>query len=279
MNIRSAIFRPIAVGVLAGALGFGTALSAEADSHGHGHHPTARPTIVLVHGAFADASSWESVVARLQHEGYRVIAPANPLRGLHQDSSYLVSFLKSLGDTEIILGGHSYGGEVITEAASDPDVKPHIKALVYIAAIAPEVGESAGSILAAFPGSELTPENQNAVPYTRPDGSTGTDLYIKPEAFRPVFAGDLPQEKTDVMAATQRPIDQSALGDTADSAAWKDIPSWYLVACGDKTIPPAAEQFMAERANSTTVSVNSSHAAPVSHPEEVTNLILDAASS
>ncbi|WTS98438.1 alpha/beta hydrolase [Streptomyces sp. NBC_00096] len=236
--------------------------------------PQVKPTIVLVHGAFADSSGWNDVVQRLQARGYKVVAAANPLRGLSSDSAYVAELLKGITGP-VVLAGHSYGGEVITNAAA---VSPQVKALVYIAAIAPDKGESANDVLGRFPGSQL-PESLNPVPYTRADGTAGADLYIKPDKFRQAFAGDVPAWKASVMAATQRPIEASSLGDRSTYAAWQSIPSWYLVAQQDKAIPPAAQRFMAERAGAHTVEVDAAHAAAVSQPKAVSGIILDAAES
>ncbi|MFE9566509.1 alpha/beta fold hydrolase [Streptomyces sp. NPDC006487] len=236
--------------------------------------PEQKPTVVLVHGAFADASGWSDVVQRLQARGYKVVAAANPLRGLASDSAYVADVLKGIPGP-VVLAGHSYGGEVITNAAVG---NPQVKALVYIAAIAPDKGESANDVLGSFPGSRL-PESLNAVPYTRADGSAGADLSIKPDKFRQAFAGDLPAWKASVMAATQRPIEASSLGDQSANAAWKSIPSWFLVATKDQAIPPAAQRFMAERAGAHTVEVDAAHAAVVSRPSAVSDIILDAARS
>lgn len=234
----------------------------------------AKPTIVLVHGAFADASSWNGVAKNLQHLGYPVVAPANPLRGLDSDSAYIASVLQNIKGP-VVLVGHSYGGEVITNAAAaDKDVK----ALVYVAAIAPDEGQSANAILGAYQGSKL-PEALNPQPYTLPDGSTSSELYVKPDKFREAFAGDVSASTAAVMAATQRPVDASSLDAPSKAAAWKNIPSWYLVAKNDNTIPPAAQRDMAKHIGARTTEVSSSHAAAVSHPAEVTNIILNAARS
>ncbi|WP_234327992.1 alpha/beta fold hydrolase [Streptomyces sp. NRRL F-2664] len=230
-----------------------------------------KPTLVLVHGAFTDSSSWNHVVQELQGRGYRVLAPANPLRGLAEDSSYLSSFLKGI-EGPIILVGHSYGGEVIGNAAAG---EPKVKGLVYVAAIAPDIGESANDILGAFPGSVL-PDATTTLPYSDHKGEVGTDLYVKPEKFREAFAGDLPAAQTDVMAAIQRPIEASSLGDSSTHAAWKEIPSWYLVASEDKAVPPDAQRFMAQRAMSQITEVSAAHAVAVSRPDAVTQVILDA---
>ncbi|MER7576507.1 alpha/beta hydrolase [Streptomyces sp. NPDC126514] len=235
-------------------------------------HSALKPTVVLVHGAFADSSSWNDVVRTLQGRGYPVIAPANPLRGLPSDSAYVASVLRSI-DGPVVLVGHSYGGEVITNAAAS---NSQVKALVYLAAVAPDKGESANDVLGKFPGSKLG-EVLNPRPYPKADGSTGTDLYIKPDKFREAFASDVPASTAAMMAATQRPIEASSLSDLSQSAAWKTIPSWYLVATDDQAIPVAAQRFMAERAGARTVEVDSAHAVAVSHPLETANLIVDAA--
>lgn len=249
----------------------GTAPTVATAAPRHADEP-ARPTVVLVHGAFADGSSWNKVTRRLQAAGYRVVVPANPLRGLESDSAYLSNVLKNVPGP-VVLVGHSYGGEVITDAAAE---NPQVKALVYIAAIAPEKGESANDILGAYPGSEL-PGALNPLPYPRPDGSTGTDLYVKPDKFRAVFAADVPAAEARAMAATQRPIDASALDARSEHAAWHTLPSWYAVARNDRTIPPAAERHMAERAGAHITEVDSSHAMAVSHPGAVTRVIEQAA--
>jgi pimeloyl-ACP methyl ester carboxylesterase len=232
------------------------------------------PTVVLVHGAFADASSWNGVVQRLQRDGYRVVAPANPLRGLPGDSAYIASVLRSIKGP-IILAGHSYGGAVISSAAVG---NPQVKALVFISALVPDRGEVLADLSAKFPGSELNPALMS-VPFTKPDGTTATDLYIRPDSLRAVFAADLPAVTAAAMAVTQRPISASAFADKAGPAAWKSIPSWALVATHDKAIAPDLERFEAKRAGSHTVEVNSSHVAMISHPQVVTDLILDAARS
>ena len=229
-----------------------------------------KPTIVLVHGAFADSSSWNGVVQRLSRKGYNVIAPANPLRNLASDTQYLKDFLNTV-EGPIVLVGHSYGGMVLTNAATgDPDVK----ALVYIAAFAPALGEKAGELSA---GGGLGPTTLSFRPYTKADGSMGTDGYITPSEYRRVFAADVPQSVTWTMALTQRPADLAILGDPSGEPAWKTIPSWFMVAKNDMTIPPAAERMMAKRAGSTTIEVNASHSVAVSRPATVANFIILAA--
>ncbi|MEU1166185.1 alpha/beta fold hydrolase [Streptomyces sp. NPDC005921] len=233
----------------------------------------AKPTVVLVHGAFADASSWNGVVERLQQNGYTVAAPANPLRGVAQDSAYLASFLKSITGP-IILAGHSYGGEVISQAAVGND---NVKALVYINAIMPDAGESQAVLAARFAPAPLTQALQQ-VPFRNADGTTGTDVYIKPDRLRQVFAADLPAGQTAVMAATQRPIAMSAFTDKLTGAAWRTKPVYALVGKQDRAINPDLERFEAKRANARrTVQIDSSHVSLVSHPQAVKDLIAEAA--
>ncbi|MFI9610491.1 alpha/beta fold hydrolase [Streptomyces sp. NPDC052023] len=231
-----------------------------------------KPTVVLVHGAFADSSGWGGVVQRLQWRGYPVVAVANPLRGLPTDSAYLAGVLRNL-DGPVVLVGHSYGGAVISSAAAG---MPNVKALVYVAAFMPDKGEVLGELAAKFPGSELQPA-LNTLPFSNADGSQGLELTIKPDKFRSVFAADLPRRTTSVMAATQRPLSASSFTDVPQAAAWRTIPSWALVAAQDKAIAPDLERFEARRAGSRTVEVNSSHAVMVSHPDAVTALITTAA--
>jgi pimeloyl-ACP methyl ester carboxylesterase len=233
---------------------------------------TTLPTIVLVHGAFAESASWNGVIADLQRRGYTVIAVANPLRGLRQDAAYLRSVLDSLSGP-VVVAGHSYGGSVMTEAA---DGAGGVEALVYVASFNLEVGESTGELAAKFPGGELGPALES-VPFPLADGHTGMDLYIQQDRFREVFAADVAPAVAELMAATQRPIAASALEDIATKAAWKTIPSWTLVTTQDLAIPADSMRFMAARAGSTTVEIDASHAVTVSQPGAVADLIDSAA--
>ncbi|WP_113702131.1 alpha/beta fold hydrolase [Nonomuraea lactucae] len=257
--------------VVAGSLLAATAASGSAATTRNAE--TAKPTVVLVHGAFADASSWSDVIRRLHRDGYRVIATANPLRGLDSDAAYLRSVLDTV-DGPVILAGHSYGGSVITQAAAgDSDVK----ALVYIAAFIPDTGESAGELAGKFPGSTLG-ETLSTASYPLPGGGTGTELTIKQDRFRKQFAADVPAGTAAVMAATQRPVSTQALEQKATKAAWKDIRSYALIAGKDYNIPPKAQQWMADRAKARTLTIDdASHAISVSQPEAVTDLIRRAA--
>lgn len=231
-----------------------------------------KPTVVLVHGAFADSTSWNGVVKKLKRDGYPVIAAANPLRGLSADAAYLKRLLASI-DGPVVLAGHSYGGSVISSAALGAD---NVKALVYIAAFLPEQGESAVELSGKFPGSTLG-EALRPVPITLPDGSQGADLYIEQGKFHDQFAADVPENTTDLMAVAQRPVTSAALEEGGSEPAWKSVPSWVLVATEDLNIPPQAQRFMAERANARTVEVRASHAVSVSRPDAVADIIEKAA--
>jgi pimeloyl-ACP methyl ester carboxylesterase len=237
------------------------------------HRPAAKkPTIVLVHGAFADSSGWNDVVKDLKRDGYPVIAAANPLRGLQSDAEYVRSVVDSVSGP-VVLAGHSYGGSVISEAAEgDRDVK----ALVYIASFTLDVGESTSALAGKFPGNQLPPA-LNQVSFPSPGGGTGTDLYIKQDKFREVFAADVPRNVTELMAVTQRPIAVSALDANATKAAWKTIPSWTMITTQDLAVPLQSQRFMAKRAKSHTVEVKASHAVAVSKPQAVADLIDKAA--
>ncbi|MFC7648994.1 alpha/beta fold hydrolase [Streptosporangium lutulentum] len=228
-----------------------------------------KPTVVLVHGAFADASGWNDVAARLIREGYPVIAPANPLRSVAADSAYLVGILATLSGP-IVLAAHSYGGIVVTNAATG---NPNVKALVYVAAFAPDEGETLLGLQTKYPGSKL---NEAALDF-RPYGDGLVDGYIKKEVFRGVFAGDVPRATTDLMWASQRPADARTLGEPSGAPAWKTIPSHYLVARDDQVLPAAAQRFMARRAGSQVREVGASHVAMISEPAVTADLIKRAA--
>jgi pimeloyl-ACP methyl ester carboxylesterase len=230
----------------------------------------AKPAIVLVHGAFAESSSWEPVIATLEKHGYRVIAAANPLRGVASDAATVSGIARSIPGP-VILVGHSYGGPVITEAANGT---PNVKALVYVAGFAPDTGESSFMLSAKFPGSTL---GDALAPIALPDG--GQDLYIRPDKFHAQFAADVPAGKAATMAATQRPVTLAALQEPSGVAAWKNLPSYMIYGTADRNIPAAVMKFMSERAHArkTVVIDGASHALMVSHPAEVAALIEDAA--
>jgi pimeloyl-ACP methyl ester carboxylesterase len=258
---------------LAVALTFVAALTPDLSASANTTAGHAKPTIVLVHGAWADGSSWNAVVRRLQRDGYPVRVPPNPLRSLAGDSATVASFLATIPGP-IVLVGHSYGGAVITNAATgDPDVK----ALVYVNAFAPAQGETvlplagADSALAADPTTVF-----DFVPY--PGAPAGdVDLYIKQNVFMTSFASGVPADTAAVLYATQRPITFSAGNQPSGVPAWKTIPSWYLLGTGDKIITPAQQRFMAQRAGARTVEVKAGHLSLVSRPDAVVDIVVKAA--
>jgi pimeloyl-ACP methyl ester carboxylesterase len=238
-----------------------------------GKKPGARPTIVLVHGAFADASGWNGVTARLQQKGYTVVAPPNPLRGVAPDAAYMRSFLGQVKGP-IVLVGHSYGGVVITNAATG---NPNIKALVYVAAYAPDEGDTVGGLEQLAPGGMIGPSSLDIRTFPTADGQQAPEGTIKPSVFHDLFAADLPKSETDVMAAAQRPAALSSLTDPSGPPAWKTIPSWYIVAGKDNAIGTRVERIMAKRMGAHTTEVkDASHVVMMSHPAKTTQVILDA---
>jgi len=256
-------------------LGLGLSVTAAAAASDRYEAQSPNPTIVFVHGGWADSSGWNQEITNLERRGFTVIAPANPLRDLASDTAYIRSVLQTISGP-IVLVAHSYGGAVITDAAVGV---PNVKALVYIAAFAPDNGESLAQLVTMNPGSQIGPTTLEFRPYPLPGGGTDIDLYIKKSAFHDAFAGDLPLQMTDQMQATQRPFANAAFVAPSGEPAWKTIPSWYMVAKQDHAIPPATERFMAQRAHASTVEVDSSHVAMISQPEATTRLILDAAHS
>ena len=230
-----------------------------------------QPTIVLVHGAFAESSSWDAVIDPLAGAGHTVIAAANPLRSVAADATAVTDLVRTL-DGPVVLVGHSYGGAVISNVLPDAG---EITGLVYIAAFAPDYGESANTLAGRFPGSTLA---QALRPVPRSDGTT--DLYIAPEHFHHQFGADLPESQTARMAATQRPATLEALNEpTGERPLWKQVPSWFLIAGEDRNIPVELQRFMAERAGARRMLEipSASHAAAVSHPDATARLILEAA--
>ncbi|MFF9324903.1 alpha/beta fold hydrolase [Streptomyces sp. NPDC014776] len=229
------------------------------------------PTVVLVHGAFADAGSWTGVIDHLQRHGIPVIAPPNPLRGLASDAAYIASVAAQI-DGPVVLVGHSYGGALITVAGTADNVV----GLVYVAAYVLEEGESLGELQGRFPLSPLV-SNLKQWTYPGPDGEPAIEVTIAEEAFPSVFAADVPAGTTKVLAATQRPLAAAAFEEAASAAAWRTKPSWALVAAADEAINPEVERFGAKRAGATIVELEgASHAVAVSRPEEVADLIREA---
>lgn len=258
---RLAIFSILALG--AASLG----------AHSKPPTPAAKPTIVLVHGAFADSSSWNGVASRLLARGYPVVAAANPLRGVGSDAAQVEAIVHSINGP-VVLVGHSYGGSVISNVGNT-DHK--IKALVYVSAFAPEAGESAAELSTRFPGSSLG--SALLPPVALPDG--GNDLYIRQDRFHAQFAADILAADAAVAAVAQRPVTDKALNEPSGAPAWASTPSWFVYGSRDRNIPPAAMAFMARRAQSrrTVVIDGASHVVMISHPDDVARLIVEAAQS
>jgi pimeloyl-ACP methyl ester carboxylesterase len=229
-------------------------------------------TVVLVHGAFADASSWTGVIERLQAAGVQVTAPANPLRGIASDSAYLASVFNQIPGP-VLAVSHSYGGAVITNAATKAG---NVVGLVYVAAFAPDEGERLGDVENTSKDSVL---NAALVPLHYPTGQgaqTAVEFAINPAHIREAFAADLPAEQTAIMAATQRPVAELAFSEPTGVPAWKTLPSWAVVATGDKAAGSDVVRSMAKRAGATITEVEGSHVIMISQPQVVTDVILAA---
>jgi pimeloyl-ACP methyl ester carboxylesterase len=231
-----------------------------------------KPTIVLVHGAFADGSSWNGVIERLLPEGYTVVAPANGLRGVIADSAYLASVIEQI-DGPVLLVGHSYGGALISNVGTN---HPNVMGLVFVAAYATDDGETLSEASADSKDSVLN-EALVQQKYTGENGEMGVELAINPSRFRNAFAADLPESQTRLMSATQRPIASVAFGDRSGPPAWKSLPSWAVVASSDKAAGSDVIRGMMKRAGADTVEIDSSHVVMISHPQEVADVILKAA--
>lgn len=227
------------------------------------------PTIVLVHGAFADSTSWAGVVERLSAQGYPIVSVANPLRELDGDAAYVASVLATIAGP-VVLVGHSYGGSVITQAAAGSE---NVVALVYVAAFIPKVGESSGELNAKFPGSLLIPENFVA----RPTADGTTDLYLRADKFGEVYAGGLTPEGIATAAAAQRPITAEALGGVLSAAPTRSLPTVQIVATEDHAVPTELQRFVAERAGANTFDADSGHDVPAARPDIVAEAIVFAA--
>ncbi len=232
-----------------------------------------KPSIVLVHGAWADSSSWDAVVSQLQHDGYTVYVPPNPLLGISYDSAFIRDFLDTISGP-IILVGHSYGGAVITNAATGDK---QVKALVYVDAFAPAQGQTIGQLVAAQPGScVLPPANVTVQPY--PGAPAGAvDVYIKQDVFPSCMANGLPASEAAMLAATQRPLTSIALTQKSGVPAWKAIPSWAVIGTADRAIPPAELLAMAQQAHAhITIIPGAPHLSMISNPGTVSRVILAA---
>jgi pimeloyl-ACP methyl ester carboxylesterase len=232
---------------------------------------TDAPTVVLVHGAFADGSSWSGVIERLSRRGVRVTAPANPLRGIEFDSAYIASVLRQTPGP-VLAVGHSYGGAVISNAAARAD---NVVGLVFVAAFAPDEGERLGEVEAGSKDSVL---NSALVPlqYPTADGGSATEFAIDPAKAREAFAGDLSDEQAALIAAVQRPVAEAAFSEPSGPPAWKHLPSWAVVATGDRAAGTDVVRSMAERAGATITEVEGSHVIMVSQPDVVADVVLEA---
>ena len=229
------------------------------------------PTVVLVHGAFADASGFGGVIRELTVSGYDVVAPPNPLRGLGFDAGTITSLVAAI-DGPVVLVGHSYGGAVITQASA---ALANVTGLVYLAAFGLDVGENCTTVQAPFP-PPLLAKTASPTTYDAPGAAGGPDLYIGKAGFRETFCADVPVDVADVMFATQRPLAAAALSENATAAGWKSKPSWFLVSEHDNAIPPDAERFMAQRMGATTETIGGSHTAFIAQPVAVAAFIKQA---
>jgi pimeloyl-ACP methyl ester carboxylesterase len=227
-----------------------------------------QPTIVLVHGAFADASGFAGVIGELTAFGHRVIAPPNPLRSLAGDAAAVRAVVTAI-DGPVLLVGHSYGGAVITQASAGLD---NVTGLVYLAAFSLDVGESCASVQAPFPASLLA-ATVEPTPYDAPGAAGGPDLYIKRDRFRETFCADVPIGLAQIMGAAQRPLAAAAFSENATAAGWKTLPSWYQLARHDNAIPPQAQRFMAKRMGSAVEEIDGSHTAFIAQPVHTAALI------
>jgi pimeloyl-ACP methyl ester carboxylesterase len=232
-----------------------------------------KPTIVLVHGAFAESASWSPVIDALAGTGHTVIAAANPLRDLTDDAACVTDLVRTI-DGPVMLVAHSYGGAVVSNVLADAG---EITGLVYVNGFAPDPGESCFALASRFPGSTLGEDTLQPVP--RSDGTT--DLYVVRDRFHELFCPDVPTELASRMAATQRPATQEALfAPSGEGPLWRDVPSWFVIGDEDRIIPPELQRFMAERAGAqrTNELAGASHAAHVSEPRATADVILEAAS-
>jgi pimeloyl-ACP methyl ester carboxylesterase len=227
-----------------------------------------QPTVVLVHGAFADASGFAGIFRELVTSGYDVVAPPNPLRSLASDAAALSAVVSAI-DGPVVLVGHSYGGAVITQASAGLD---NVTKLVYLAAFGLDEGESAASSQEPFPPS-LLGVNNYPTSYDAPGAPQGPDLYIKKEPFRETFCADLPVDVAEFMAVSQRPLSAAAFTEKCTAAGWRTRLSWFLVSEHDNAIPPDAERFFAERMKATTEEINASHCGFIAQPVAVANFI------
>lgn len=279
MPLKSSRFRPsrpFATITLVATLALGLAATGVTAAQATPANHSPKPTIVLVHGAWADSSSWSGEIALLQRDGYSVIAAPNPLRGLSSDSATLADFLSKISGP-IVLVGHSYGGAVITDAATG---NTNVKALVYDDAYIPAAGENITTLstsASALAPAAVDPTSVfKLVPY--PGAPAGVfDTYLLPDIFLADFGPDIPHTQAAILEAEQSPTSLVALAEPSTTPAWLTIPSWDIVGTQDKIIPEASQLSMAKRANAEVTLVNSSHLSLISHPYQVTSVIESAA--
>ena len=264
----------IATAAALALIGVGAASADAAPAPDSGH--ATKPTIVTVHGAWTDASSFSQVTSKLQHDGYTVLNAPNPLRGLSTDAASVSAFVKQATTGPVVLVGHSYGGAVITNAATN---LPQIASLVYVDAFAPDQGESVAGLAASAPGSVLAGQPQDVFDVVQdPNMPAGDpDLYVKKSIFAAGFTADLDKSEAAVLAASQRPVAGGALQEPSGAPAWKKIPSFFLIGTKDRVIPEAGQQAMAQRAGGVIVKVKSGHLSMLEKPNDVTKLIEQAA--
>jgi pimeloyl-ACP methyl ester carboxylesterase len=270
MQMRKRIAALAVAAVLAGTL----------TTAAHAHAPTreaadmesrnSAPTIVLMHGAFEDATAWAGVTRRLQDAGYRVIAPAVPLRGISADVAYLDSVMRTV-QGPVVLAGHSYGGVIISGLAAR--YPSQVAALVYVAALIPRTGETINELQGQIPGTLLGPDTTYTADYPG-----GTDMYVRPESYRSVLAGDRSPSDAAATAAAQRPLNTAVFAEEITAHAPSGIPAYAMIATRDRAVVPEAQQFQAERAGARISYVCSAHDMPASHPAEVARVIDEAAS-
>jgi pimeloyl-ACP methyl ester carboxylesterase len=271
--VRGGIIAGLAAAAGLVAVSGATAFASPAVTPHHASGP--RPTIVLVHGAWANGASWDGVVQRLQHDGYTVDVPSNPLQGLAYDPAYLTDFLHSISGP-IVLVGHSYGGAVITNAATGDK---QVKALVYVDAFAPDQGQTIGQLVSSVPGSCVVAADPTTLfnLATYPGAPAGVfDAYYKQSLFPACFANGLPLSEARVLAATAEPLSTIALSQQSGVPAWKTIPSWAVVGTADRVILPAVQLAMARHAHARITEVRAPHLSMISAPGVVTKVILEA---
>ncbi len=279
---RHALGLAAAAAVLSVGLGASTttvALAASSTNTTSATSAKVKPTIVLVHGAWADSSGFNSEITTLTRLGYPVVTIANPLRGLTSDADYVRTRLQTISGP-IVLVGHSYGGAVITNAARGV---PNVKSLVYVAAFSLQKDESLASVLPAdqYPGSHLDPTKLDVIPVANPaaPGGQDADLYIKSADFADIFAGDVSPTEAALEATTQRPLSNLAYTEKSGDPAWSSIPSWDLITLDDHAISPLGQRFLAQRMHAHTETVQSAHDVMISHPAAVDRIILEAAAA